>query len=462
MKRIGVIVMILVSMVWARDYVKELQAYLTSKSFAIDGIMYSYDFNKNGHIEYNEWVYVSQKSGKKYRLLGTTPSPNNAFGFTQIEVDLQGCKPTGYFSYIGFPQDSDRRFSWIYLQAGEIYKLMGADENHFFKYLSTSTGKSSLSTLTYQLDNQKVFIVYKDFQEFPHIVGAYDTPGYSWAVAVSDWYRAYVADGSGGVVSLDIDSINLYHPQLYARNSAISHALDLLLDSGNSRLYVANGSSVFLLHPNSLDIVKNIALPQAQEIVSLAISTNKKSLYALDGLRQLYVVDVSDPDFPVTITIPGKISAIFVRGNRLYVADSDEGVFIYTLQDPCFPQFMSKIPITGLNSITTSDDGNILYASAYSSTKLYIIDANKKGLIKTVENWHEMCKVVVDYTHHKLYTVNEVSSIDVYDISQQDNPTYIKTIYLPYPAEDLKISSDGRLGFIANGGDGFKIIRLSH
>ena len=452
--------MIFVSLLWAKDYVKELKAYLTAKAFRVDGMMYRYDFNQNGEIEYNDWVYVS-RSGRKYRLLGTTPSANNAFGFAPVDVSLQGYTPDGYFSYIGFPHDSDRRFSWIYLQGGQIYKLMGADENHFFQYLQTPPGEIGLSDLTYQIDNQKVYIVYKNFQAFSHIVGSYDTPGFSWSVAVSEGYRAYIADGDGGVLALDIEGVNLYHPQLYARNGAIKKAMDLVLDGGHSRLYATNGSTVAILNTNSLYLVRDIALPQAQEIVALTLSPNKKSLYALDGLHQLYVVDVSDPNFPVTQKIAGQISAIFVHNNRLYVVDSAQGVLIYDLQDPCLPKFIKRVAVMGLNSLVSSEDNSVLYASAYSSTKIYVIDAVKNALLKTVENSHEMCKVVIDYAHHRLYAVNEVASIDVYDITQKDDPCYLKTIYLPYPAEDLKISNDGKLGFVANGGDGFKIIRLS-
>ena len=466
MIRKSVIFLLFASLLFAREYVNELKAYLTTKAFQVDGIMYTHDFNNNGQIEYNEYVYVSQKSGNKYRLLGTTPTKDNAFGFAQVEVSLKDFAPIGYFSYIGFDGDDDQRFSWLYLSAstGKVYKLMGVNENHFFRYLQIPPGQVGLSDLTYVIDDQKVFIVYKNLQSFPHIVAYYDTPGFSWNVAVSEGYMAYVADGAGGVIALQIEGISLYYPQLFAQAN-ISPAFDVAIDSTKSRLYATkDGSEVVVMYENSLQQVASIALPHAHDIVQLALSSDKKALYVLDGLHKLYVIDISTPGYPITKEIAGEISSINVQGDKLYVTNSAKGISIYSLQDPCKPHLHTKIKITGLNSIAPLADQNTLYASAYGSTKLYVINANPKikRLSKAVENYHEIYKIVVDEQRNRLYTLNTVASIDVYDITQKYDPKYLKTIYMPYPVMDMQVSSDGKLGFIANGGDGFKIINLTN
>ena len=72
-------------------------------------------FNHNGHIDYNDWVYESLRTKKRYRLLAHPPTLDNAFGFAPVDVDLNGTKVAGYFKRINFKGD-DPRYSWIYLK----------------------------------------------------------------------------------------------------------------------------------------------------------------------------------------------------------------------------------------------------------------------------------------------------------------------------------------------------------
>ena len=116
------------------DYHFALLEKLDHIATTVDGKFYTYDFNHNGHIDYNDWVYESLHTKKRYRLLAHPPTPDNAFGFAPVDVDLSGAKVAGYFKRIDFKGD-DPRYSWIYLRESDkkIYKLMGS-ENGFFVY----------------------------------------------------------------------------------------------------------------------------------------------------------------------------------------------------------------------------------------------------------------------------------------------------------------------------------------
>ncbi|MRI83800.1 MAG: hypothetical protein C6I00_05195 [Nitratiruptor sp.] len=122
-------------------YLEELLHYLTSKSsFPINGKFYPYDFDRDGTIAPDEWIYISLPERKGYRLLATPPSPKNAFGFAPIPLPpgLQEDKPAGYFIYVDFPKDPDPRFSWLYVTATKphlVYKLIGATPENTFAYL---------------------------------------------------------------------------------------------------------------------------------------------------------------------------------------------------------------------------------------------------------------------------------------------------------------------------------------
>lgn len=120
---------------WGVDYYSRLLLYLDGRSFPISGIVYLYDFDKDGEVDYNDWIYEDRQTHRFYRILGTHPSPDNAFGLWPIDPPNQK-KLMGYFVYIGMPKD-DSRFSWIYLSAEDLipYKLMGATKDGFFQYL---------------------------------------------------------------------------------------------------------------------------------------------------------------------------------------------------------------------------------------------------------------------------------------------------------------------------------------
>ena len=460
MLRISLILFLFAAPLFAREYINELKSYLTTKFFSIDGIMYTYDFNKNGKIEYNEWVYVSKRSGKKYRLLGKRPTQNNAFGFAEVTISLRNSTAQGYFAFIDFPLDNDKRFSWVYLSAtsGNVYKLMGVNKYHFFKYLQTPAGKIGLSDLTYVINNQKLAFKYRNFNAFPHIVASYDTPGFSWNIAVSKELRAYLADGQGGLFYFFIEESK---PQLVAQTDT-SAALDVVIDDDSNRLYLAKGDNgIAVLHTESLMRSAIVPLAEAKNITNLALSSDKKALYALDYLNRLYVVDVSDANFLITKKIDGVFTSMAIKGEQLYLTDSYRGLYIYSLHNPYQPLLQHHLKIAGLNSIAPLQE-EIIYASAFSSTKLYLLNINPEGMHvnKTVENYHEIYKIVVDEKHNRLYTLNKFASIDVYDIADRSNPHFIKTIYMPYPVMDMHVSADGKFGFVANGGDGLKIIAL--
>ncbi len=121
------------------SYQNQLRQYLLSHSFAIDGKFYMYDFNHDGHYAMNDWLYVvTGNPSQKYRLLGKTPTPTDPFGWQKVDVTPPAQEPSGYFIHLpncscDTQSDSDA-FSWVYLTQGKIYKLVGANADHSFRY----------------------------------------------------------------------------------------------------------------------------------------------------------------------------------------------------------------------------------------------------------------------------------------------------------------------------------------
>ncbi|SMC08479.1 hypothetical protein [Nitratiruptor tergarcus] len=458
MKRVVAIMALLQIVVFGADYVKELKAYLTAKDFGVDGIMYTYDFNHDGYIGYNEWIYVSTRTNNKYRLLGTEPTPNNAFGFKKVNIQLQNASPMGYFIFIDFPLDSDKRFSWIYLSAtsGKIFKLIGATSDHRFEYLYNNMYQSPLSDLEYVLEDNQVSFVYKSMEDFPYIVSAYDTRGFSWKVVPRD-QRVYIADGSNGLVVLDMSYINFYNPQLSIKK-IYGQTYDIAEDFQHHKIYIALGKKgIKMLDSENLDEITSVKVPKKRvSFENIWLSPDKKALYALDGKGVFAIYgDLEKNSMNYCDTIAGDFADIVISGDYLYLIDRSEGVKRYSLATPTAPRFEVAISVKGLEDGVVMD--GYVYGVYDQKTKMVVITPECK-IAKNLDTPHTIFKLVADPEHKKLYALNNVASIDVFDVSNPLDPQFEKTIYLPYPAMDLKIK--GNFGYIANGGNGLIVIQL--
>jgi len=57
-----------------------------AKSFPITGAYSSYDFDGDGKIDANDWVFKFVKYDGVYRLLGDKPTQSNLFGWKQVDI----------------------------------------------------------------------------------------------------------------------------------------------------------------------------------------------------------------------------------------------------------------------------------------------------------------------------------------------------------------------------------------
>ncbi len=140
-------------------YEDQIRYYLDGKTYEIDGKFYSYDFDSDGKIDYNDWLYIS-KGGSVYRLFGIEPTNKNRFGWQAIELPqdfrIKG-EFQGYYLFIDYPNDNERIYSWIYMSKnGNIYKLisnrLSEDSDTFIKRLTFA----QLDLLTASIENERI------------------------------------------------------------------------------------------------------------------------------------------------------------------------------------------------------------------------------------------------------------------------------------------------------------------
>ncbi len=150
-------------------YHEELARAYDFTAVPINGKFYMVDFEKDGKIDYNDWLYVDVKSGKKFRILATPPTQNNAFGFAPVEVEVPDKKPDGYFVQLARLQE-DPRFRWVYYSNAtqRLYKLMGSKDGYFVYLDIDEDGRPDPLNLMARINDAETFISFID-QTIHHI-----------------------------------------------------------------------------------------------------------------------------------------------------------------------------------------------------------------------------------------------------------------------------------------------------
>ncbi len=430
-------------------YVKELKAYLTAKPFDLKGAFYPYDFDGDGHIAYNEWVYESMITGRTYRLLGTMPTPNNNFGFVPVEVHLGNREPQGYFVFIDFPKDQERIFSWAYLsiKSGKVYKLMGATPQHRFDYLP-------LNNMTFTIEDTKAFIVYTSEGEFVDIMGAYDTPGFSWFVDIRDSF-GYVADGLEGIQILDLSDPT--NPTLYAHIST-PNALKVVSGGQGRELVMDEQAGLVVVDTSAMQKVSNFPISGAS-VVDIAYDATRNNVVVATDAKGVYIFHMAGSTFtPIDHieNVCGAAVKVAVQGDRLYVADSAKGLLKYGLNAVGAASFLGALDAPNIKDFIVGPQR--IYIAYENSAHIDMFNGFN-GQKESLENGEAVGKLVLAPDKKRLYVLNKVAAIMVYTL-YGGVPQKEKEIYLPYPATDMKISSQGDKGYVTCGGDGLKVLKL--
>jgi len=229
MKRKFIVLSALLASALYAGYTEDLEAYLADKSFPLNGKFYYYDFNRDGIADPNDWIYID-RGGASYRLLATTPTASNAFGFAPISLpsDLNVANPTGFFVYIDFPQDSDKRFSWVYItnQTYHVYKLMGSTPQNTFLYLDIEGNGTPdpLPFITPSIQNESVRFAYTQLPggTIGSSNSSYSSTSSSSEYSSSSSYSSYSSDDdySSSYSSDDDDYYSSYSTSSYSSYSS--------------------------------------------------------------------------------------------------------------------------------------------------------------------------------------------------------------------------------------------------
>ncbi|MHB8120129.1 MAG: SdrD B-like domain-containing protein, partial [Methanothrix sp.] len=285
-------------------------------------------------------------------------------------------------------------------------------------------------------------------------VGAYDTTGTAYGVALSGSY-AYVADGSSGLRIIDIS--NPASPFLKGTYNTPGTAYGVALSG--SYAYVADGSSglqiIDISNPANPFLKGTYNTPGTARSVALSGSY----AYVADGSSGLQTIDISNPANPFlkgTYDTTGYARSVALSGSYAYVADGDSGLQIIDISNPASP-FLKGTDNTPGYAQYVALSGSYAYM-AVGGSGLQIIDISDPAnpFLKGTNDAPGYYAQGVALSGSYAYVADRDSGMRIIDISDPANPFLKGTYDTPGNANDVALS--GGYAYVADGSSGLQIL----
>lgn len=134
MIRFIMVLIFLLFSVQASDY----HQMVAGKLFRLDGVLYEYDVNNDGHIDLDEKLFLRGEgnffeTGDVYKMYGSTPSEQNVPGWAKIDMEPLQIKPDALMFALNedLDQDGSIRYDWMMFEditeSSLLRKLTGID-----------------------------------------------------------------------------------------------------------------------------------------------------------------------------------------------------------------------------------------------------------------------------------------------------------------------------------------------
>lgn len=287
------------------------------------------------------------------------------------------------------------------------------------------------------------------------VVGSHDTPYSAEGIYISGNY-AYVADGwtvrifniSNPTVPVELDNY---------KTSGIAYGVSV----ANNYAYVADSSSglQILDVSNPADILYKGTYNTPGKAYRVAVKGNYA--YVADYDEGLQIIDVSNPESPSFSGSCSKISYaedVYINGNYAYVAGSGAGFTIVDISNPANPIIINNVDtITGYG---IHFSGNFAYMTTGSG--LSIIDVtmfDNPSIISAYDTLESA--YAVDVSGSYAYAVSSVSGLQVINISDPANPSFVGICSIP-GASVHNIHVAGNYAYVADGANGLRIIDITN
>ncbi len=288
----------------------------------------------------------------------------------------------------------------------------------------------------------------------------YDTPGSAFDVCVRG-DLVYVADGANDLVILDFSTPST--PTLAGHCSLAGTAVTVIVAGDRAYLACHSGGLqiVDVSDPASPTPLGGYTVPDWGQ----AVAVDGSVAWLIDWGNSLLGLDVSDPANPSLLggaALPGEARAydILLDGGRAYVACGEDGLAVFDVGDPTAPALLALTDTPGFardldrdgNWVAVADDDaglqEMRIASWEFSVSFYATPVATAGTPQDVAVWG-------DYA----YVADGAHGVALFDISDPSTPAVISSRYVPGFSQGLAV--DGTRLYVAAHEYGLQILSLA-
>jgi len=288
--------------------------------------------------------------------------------------------------------------------------------------------------------------------------GSYNTAGSSVGVAVAGNY-AYVADGSNGLVIVDVT--NPAAPTLKGGYDTAGDSKDVAV--AGKYAYVADGSNGLVI----VDVT-NPAAPTLKGSYNTAgdswgVALAGNYAYVADDSNGLVIVDVTNPAAPAlkgSYNTPGQSNGVAVAGNNAYVADGKNGgLVIIDVSNPAAPTLKGSYTTNTGNAWRVAVAGNYAYV-ANGGQGLMIVDVSNPAAPTLKGSYATAGKSIgVAVAGNYAYVADLDNGLVIVDVSNPAAPT-LKDSYNT-AGISYGVAVAGNYAYVADGDNGLLIFQLN-
>lgn len=298
----------------------------------------------------------------------------------------------------------------------------------------------------------------------PRLLSSYHTPGSPKGMVVRD-NVAYVPDDDHGLQIIDVKDPRAPKLISHIQTNGLGYTPKL---AGNL-LYLASHRGGFQI----IDIADPANPQQLSEIDtpglawSLAIQGDR--LYVADDDTGLLIFDVKDPKAPKQIGqfTPGTaVEEVLIRDNIAFIACFDDGIYMLDIADPAQPKVISHTRLPG-NSRGLDLIGDQLYVASWLAG-IHILDVSKPAAPKILGSYDTRgatwgLKVVNDH----LYAMDWWGGVAVLDVSDPTNPHVVGDYHERGRINDIATLEytgkyAGSYAFAAQGSNGLQVFDINN
>lgn len=315
----------------------------------------------------------------------------------------------------------------------------------------------ALNGYGYALGRDGLHILDLSHPAAPQTIGTYRTPTWVIGDMVMTNYHAYVAIPDSGLQVIDIS--NPARPAVVADYPLRAPVPDIRLAVRGSYLYVIDSEALRILdlsnpvaplEKSSINIPKTQAIDHFQEFTGIAVTENHVYAGSFFGGGPLWVVDVSDPNQPITVdvaySLPQGTADMVAQDTYVYHIAAD-GLKILDVSDPSAPAqigWYANETSPYWSDLAVVDD--YAYVGARYPYDLQVIDVSNPAAPVEVGRYNppgDGRAVIV--AGSLAYVLDEYRRVlKMVDISDPANPTKLDFYDLPNPNNFGKVA-------IANG-----------